>query len=209
MAEESSFQGHTDDHILQIANQLRVAYALKRTLRYSTNRDFSVHSESVAEHVFALFFLTQYFLPLEDPERNLSVEKIYRIILFHDIGEITHGDVPYHIKTEGHEKQEREAAIEIFQSLPAVIRSKARNAWKEYEEHRSPEARFVHALDKIEPLFELMDPVNEQSMKRLKFTYQDHIVKKMRATENFPVMKKFVEVMSADMLRRDVFWTKE
>jgi len=50
------------------------------TKRYATKRDFDTHSESVAEHVFALFFLAQYFLPLEDTRHVLNVEKLYKIL---------------------------------------------------------------------------------------------------------------------------------
>lgn len=168
-----------------------------------------MHSESVAEHVFALFFLAQYFLPLEDTRRVLNVEKLYKILLFHDFGEITNGDIPYHLKTEEDERREQKAAKAIFASLPAPMRRDAYESWKEYEQKKSPEARFANALDKTEPLFELLEPINEHSIKRLKFTYLDHISKKIPATEDFPIMRKFVDVASRDMLKRDIFWTPD
>ena len=196
----------SDGEIMDIIRQLQVAYKLKRTLRYATKRDFDVHSESVAEHVFALFFLAQYFLPFEDTQHVLNVEKLYKILLFHDFGEIEHGDIPYHLKTEEDERREREAAEGVFASLPLSMQKDAYESWKEYEQKKSPEARFANALDKTEPLFELLEPVNERSMKRLKFTYRDHISKKIPATEDFPVMRKFVDVASRDMLKRGIFW---
>jgi len=199
----------SDEQIMEIVRQLQVAYKLKRTLRYGTQRNFEVHSESVAEHVFSLFFLSQYFLPLEDPRHALDVEKLYRIFLFHDFGEITHGDVPYHIKTKKHEEREREAAKVLFKSLPSSLQEVSYENWQDYEEQRSPEAHFASALDKIEPMFELFDPINELSMKRLKFSYQAHIGKKIQYTEEFPIMRKFVEVMTRDMLERGVFWVDE
>lgn len=200
---------HSDEQIMDIVRQLRVAYQLKRTLRYSTTRDFNEHSESVAEHVFALFFLAQYFLPLEDPEKKLDVEKLYRIILFHDFGEITHGDVPYHWKTIEHQAQEEEDAKAVFASLPSQLATIAEESWRTYEDRSSPEAQFAYALDKIEPIFELFDPVNEKTLKRVKFTYKDHIERKHKATENYPVLRKFIDVTSKDMLTRKVFWEEE
>ncbi|MDO8593788.1 MAG: HD domain-containing protein [bacterium] len=196
----------SDEKILEIVQQLQVAYKLKRTLRYSTKRDMNEHSESVAEHVFALWFLAQYFLPLEDPKRQLNVEKLFQILLFHDFAEVVHGDIPYHQKTEVDEKHERAAAKIVFESLPAPLGETAYKRWKEFEQKQSPESRFAQALDKIEPIFEMLDPVNSQSMKRLKFSYKDHIGKKTRATEGFPVMRKFLEVVTKEMLRRDIFW---
>jgi 5'-deoxynucleotidase YfbR-like HD superfamily hydrolase len=96
-----------------------------------------VHSESVAEHVFGLFFLAQYFLPLEDPDGNLDREKLYRIFIYHDFGEIIHGDVPYHLKTEEHERQEREDAEKVFATLPATIQTIAKESWQDYEDKQS------------------------------------------------------------------------
>jgi putative hydrolase of HD superfamily len=156
--------------------------------------------------VFALIFLSQYFLPIEDSRGLLSREKVYAMILFHDFAEITHGDVPYHQKTKETETRERAAAEGVFSSLPESMQKSSYDIWFEYEEKKSPEAQFVNALDKIEPLFELLDPINEKSFKRLKFTHQDNITRKLIATEKFPIMRRFVEVIDADMLKRKIFW---
>lgn len=196
----------SDEEILAEIRSLKVGYQLKRTMRYSTERDHTVHNESVAEHKFALLYLMHYFLPFEDPERLLNVGTVCSLITFHDFGEILNGDKPYHLKTAVHEQQEREDAKLVFSKLPESIRDIAYKSWHEYEQRSTLEARFVYALDKVEPMFELMDPVNELSLKRTRFTYQHHIVKKRQATEGFPVMRRFVEVGSADMLKRGVFW---
>ena len=196
----------SDERVLKEGRALRVAYQLKRTLRYNTQRDFTVHSESVAEHKFALFFLSEYFLPLEDQTNSLNYRTVHRLILYHDFPEIPHGDVPYLLKTAAHEQREREAAAGVFASLPASMRQSAQESWEAYEHRESPEARFVYALDKIEPVFELFDPVNEQTPIRLHQTYESHMGKKLSATQNYPYMRKFVEVLSEDMLRRGVFW---
>lgn len=196
----------TDQFVMEEAQKLRGPYALKRTMRYASTRDHTVHSESVAEHVFGLLYLAQCFLPLEDPDRLMDWVKVSSIILYHDFGEMVHGDVPYHRKTMEHEERERTAAVEVFGGLPELIGTVGYAYWRDYEGRMSPEARFVYALDKVEPIFELWDPVNELSMKRLCFSYEQHIGKKFRATEHFPVMRRFVEAMTADMILRRVFW---
>ena len=53
----------SDEKILEITEQLRVAYRLKKTLRYASKRDFSVHSESVAEHLYGFVFSLAIFPP--------------------------------------------------------------------------------------------------------------------------------------------------
>jgi 5'-deoxynucleotidase YfbR-like HD superfamily hydrolase len=198
-----------DAGILEIARQLRVAYQIKRTLRFYTTRDQTVHNESVGEHVFALHFLLEYFVRVEKLPRMLDMERVRRMITFHDFGEIPRGDKPYHFKTKEDEDQEREDAKTVFAMLPPEIRSIALESWEAYETRRGLEGRFVNALDKIEPMFELFDPVNEHSFKRLRQTYEQHVGKKLKATEEFPVMRRFVEVVSSDMLARGVFWVKE
>src|ERR1700761_6535087 len=147
MEPEASTVSQSDEEIMKIVRKLRVGYKLKRTLRYGTTRDFNVHLESVAEHIFSLFFLMEYFLPLEDPAHTLNVERIYRMLLFHDFGEIIHGDIPYHQKTPAHEVREREDARVVFASLPPLMGQAAYVSWQEYELRISPEARFANALD--------------------------------------------------------------
>ena len=196
----------TDKEILAEAMRLREGYKMKRVLRYNTTRDLSVHNESDAEHVFALIFLAQYFLRAEPGALSLNAERVYTILLFHDFGEITYGDIVTYEKTKAHEEREKGAAKEIFASLPETLQDMGLSAWEEYEGRSSPEARMAYALDKIEPLFELLDAVNEQSMKRLKITYEMHIEHKMKAVEGYPLLTRFTEVISNDMRSRDIFW---
>jgi putative hydrolase of HD superfamily len=205
MQTETPITQWSDEQILETARQLRVAYQLKHTLRYHTQRDLSIHSESVAEHIFALLFLAQYFLPIEDKANTLNRERLYQILLFHDFPEIPHGDIPYIFKTKADEERERKAAEGVFASLPLSLQKLSLNSWQEYEDRQTPEAHFAYALDKTEPVFELWDPVNEHTPERLKQTWESHIEKKRRATEHFPIMRRFVEVVSEDMLKRGVF----
>jgi len=196
----------SDAEILAIAHQLRVAYGMKRTLRYNSTRDFTVHSESVAEHVFALIFLATYFLPLEEVGHTLNKAKLYEILLYHDFGEIIHGDVLTYHKTDTDREREAADAKKVFASLPTSLQKIGHERWHEYEAQSSPEAQFAYALDKVEPVFELLDPVNERSVKRFKITYLRHLGHKLKAAENYPVMKRFTNVISNDMKERGVFW---
>lgn len=198
-----------DEKIMDIVRQLRVGYGLKRTLRYNSRRDMSAHNESVAEHVFALHYLLEYFALVEVFPRPLDLLKVHRILTFHDFGEIPNGDKPYHLKTSEDEAQEQEDARKIFASLPPEISPIALASWEAYERRECLEGQFAYALDKVEPVFELYDPVNEKTFKRIRHSYQDHIGRKLRATEQFPVMRRFVEVTAAEKLKRDVFWRAE
>ena len=196
----------SDEVILAIAHKLRVPYKLKKIDRYDSPRDPSLHQESVAEHKWALNYLSTYFAPLEFPDGDLDVLFVKDIIQFHDYGEIIVGDKPYHQKSQADSDAERVLGEQVFVAWLEEISGYARYCWVEYQEQATKEGRFTHALDKIEPLFELLDPVNETSMKRLEFTFEHHIGIKREVTKNFPVLRRFVDVVSADMLRRSVFW---
>lgn len=198
----------TDDEVLRAAHQLREGYKMKRVMRYNTARDFEVHNESDAEHIFALIYLAHYFLEVEPLGRSLNREKLFSMLLYHDFGEVKYGDVVTYNKTSGDRELEAEAAKEVFDSLPKEIGPAGYKLWEEYEEQKSPEAQFAYALDKIEPLFELLDPVNERSIKDLRITYETNLSNKLKPTENFPVMRRFVDVISNDMVKRNVFWTE-
>jgi hypothetical protein len=115
----------------------------------------------------------------------------------------------YHLKTKEHKKQERKDAKIVFQSLPISLQKIAKESWQDYTKQKTPEAKFVYALDKIEPLFELFNPINELSLKRLKHSYDVHYQRKFIATENFPVMRRFTDVISKDMLARKIFWEND
>lgn len=199
----------SDEEIMRITHQLCIPYQLKRTIRYSGSRDLTVHGESVGEHIFGLFYLDAFFRSYEDEHGLLDNVKVCNLIRFHEFGEIVTGDHPYHRKTEAHEAEERIAARHIFTKLPSTIAELGLRSWEEFDQRQSREARYVYALDKIEPMFELLDPVSEVSMKRTHFTHRDHIEKKSRATEGFPVMTRFLEAVTNDMLARDVFWPSE
>ncbi len=199
----------TEEEILKEAKRLRVGYRLKRTLRYNTERNHEEHSESVAEHIFALLYLAEYFLRNEEFAEPLDALKVHQLLLFHDFEEIKNGDVVSYYKAPDHAEQSRRAAEEVFSSLPSSLREPGLAAWREYDERRTPEARFCYALDKIEPLFELFDEVNERSMKRLKVTYAMHVSNKFHVVADYPLMKRFTEVLSEDERRRGIFYDNE
>ncbi len=196
----------TDEEILTIAHQLVSAYALKKTIRYGTARDKNLHAESVAEHVFAITFLAHYFLEVEPIGPSLDAQKVKSILLFHDFGEIKHGDIVTYHKTNEDVEREQAAANEVFAALPPPLQKIGYDYWIEYEEQKTPESHFAYAIDKMEPLFELLDPVNEKSLKRLKITYEMNVSNKFKPVAQYPVMKRFVEVISNDLVRRDIFW---
>ena len=75
------------------------------------------------------------------------------MLLIHDIVEIDAGDT-YAYDEEGqktqHERESR-AADRIYSLLPEDQKKKLRDIWEEFEAGETPEAKFAHTMDNIQP----------------------------------------------------------
>lgn len=105
--------------------------------------------ESDAEHSYNLAMMA-WFIVEHFPE--LDKDKVIRLALVHDLVEIYAGDTfAFAEQALLDSKVAREAAAQEelakqWQDFPSL-----HEAITEYEERRSPEARFVYALDKVIP----------------------------------------------------------
>jgi putative hydrolase of HD superfamily len=103
--------------------------------------------ESVAEHSFGNAFLC---LLLVDNLPKLDKEKVLRLALIHDLGEVYAGDLTPQDGVSKVEKYQREkiAVEKIIGSIPSC--GALLDDWHEYENQTSPEARFVKDIDRLE-----------------------------------------------------------
>ncbi len=77
------------------------------------------------------------------------------MLLVHDLVEIDAGDLFLYAAAAQHARQEeaeRAAADRIFALLPGGQAERIRALWDEFEERRTPEARFARALDRLQPM---------------------------------------------------------
>ena len=194
----------SDAEVLEEMQKLRVLYKLKKTLRYATKRP-EEHSESVAEHLFAMQVLVQYFLPLEDKEGKLDRVRINELIIFHELGEVETGDIVFHRKNDDHRKEEALAAQRVAKQLPESLRQTALDRSREFDECATPEATFAAAIDKLEPVFELFEEKELAAFNRLHITRDIAVGNKRAATEQFPHMRKFLDAWEARAVSLDIF----
>jgi putative hydrolase of HD superfamily len=102
--------------------------------------------ESVADHTFRTAFLCMLYADME----ALDPLKLVRMALIHDLPEAVIGDLTPHQRTEETKEKEETAIYQILSLLPKKQRETYLDAWKEYKEGKTIEAKAVWQLDKIE-----------------------------------------------------------
>jgi len=125
---------------------------LKKIARQSRITD-GTRRENSAEHSWhlALMALT---LGGHAPA-GTDLGRVMAMVVVHDLVEIDAGDLFVYADSAAHARQEvaeRAAADRIFALLPEPQAVAARALWDEFEERRTPEARFARALDRLQPM---------------------------------------------------------
>ena len=128
---------------------MNLAEKLKCRLRHSWTSDG--RQESVAEHTFRLCMFAWL---VRDEIEGVDMDRVMQLCLFHDIGEAVTGDIPAFEKTEKDRRRERDVLQEIPSRLPKKQKSELESILNELEENKTPEAKLLHALDKMEALIQ-------------------------------------------------------
>jgi 5'-deoxynucleotidase YfbR-like HD superfamily hydrolase len=92
-ASANGYKKLTDTYIADEIEKLRYTYGLNKVIRYNQKRKEEPQTQSVAEHVTNSIFLAYYFRDFEDPNHELDFDKVIKIIMMHDMGEIETGDI--------------------------------------------------------------------------------------------------------------------
>ncbi|MEC9434146.1 MAG: HD domain-containing protein [Pseudomonadota bacterium] len=107
--------------------------------------------ENSAEHSWHLALYALALAP-EAPE-GVSLDRVIRMLLIHDLVEIDAGDTPFHgEKRPDLDAIEDAAAARIFGLLPEAEGAALLALWREFEAAESPDARFAKALDRVQPV---------------------------------------------------------
>lgn len=110
------------------------------------------HCESVAEHSFGVALLALWLVDQHYPD--LDRDKVLRLALVHDLGEVHAGDITPVDGVPADEKHRRERASvdEVFASLPNGEEYLA--LWMEFEDQETPESQLVKQIDRLEMAFQ-------------------------------------------------------
>jgi putative hydrolase of HD superfamily len=143
------------DFMDPLDSQLRFlleADQLKGVLRQSTLLDVSRHENS-AEHSWHLALMA--LVLAGHAPAGTDISRVVAMVVIHDLVEIDAGDLFLYAGAEAQAKQEvaeHAAADRLFALLPAPQAASFRALWDEFEERRTPEAKFARALDRLQPM---------------------------------------------------------
>ena len=122
----------------------------KSILRQTLLSDGKAH-ENDADHAWHMALMC--ILLSEYANEPIDVLRTISMILIHDIVEIDAGDTYAYdaqvLSTQS--EREQKAADRLYSLLPDDQRDKLRALWEEFEEGKTPEAKFARALDNVQP----------------------------------------------------------
>lgn len=128
---------------------LHTTEKLKNVTRHSYTSDG--RRESVAEHSWRLAVMA-YFVKDEFPE--VDMDKVIRMCLIHDLGEMFTGDIPAFLKTKADETKESDLLRSWVSVLPEPYPTELTTLYREMDAQETAEARIYRALDGLEAVIQ-------------------------------------------------------
>lgn len=150
----------------RLKKQLEFALEIDKEKNIYRQTHLSGHgrNENDAEHAWHMAIMA--YILKEYSNDKVDIAKVMIMCLIHDIVEIDAGDT-YCYDAEGlkTQKAREDAAKErIYSLLPIDQKEELIKLFDEFEKNESPEARFAHAMDNLQPLI-LNDSNNAQDWK--------------------------------------------
>lgn len=108
-------------------------------------------TESVAEHCWRICLMAHF---MKDEFPDVNIDKVVKMCIFHDMGEIFTGDIPAFEKNHAHEDAEANALKAWVKSLPAPYDTELRELYTEMAELETKEAKLYKAIDNLEALIQ-------------------------------------------------------
>ncbi|KAJ9606660.1 hypothetical protein H2200_008668 [Cladophialophora chaetospira] len=120
------------------------------------------HGESIADHMYRMSLITMLAPP--ELSSRLDIPRCTKMALVHDMAEGLVGDLTPVDGVPKQEKNRREAETMdwVAQSLLGKVHGglagrDIRAAWQEYEDSETLESKFVHDVDKIELILQMVE----------------------------------------------------
>jgi putative hydrolases of HD superfamily len=109
-------------------------------------------NENSAEHSWQIALMAASLAQYAEPPVN--VDRVIAMLLVHDIGEIDAGDTMVFVEGGWEQRKAAElaAVTRIFGLLPEAQGAAFLTLWQDFEEAKTPESRFAHAVDRAMPV---------------------------------------------------------
>lgn len=170
---------------------------LKTTKREGWRRFNIMDGESIGDHMYRMALISFHCPPHLDRARCINMA------LIHDMAETLVGDITPVDNIPKVEKNRREADTMDFLCAGLLGRvgggakgREMREIWQEYEDSQTPESHFVHDVDKLELLLQMMEYERREMKDLSEFSY---VATRIQSAE--------VRAWAAEILQeREQFW---
>lgn len=136
--------------------------------------------ENSAEHSWQLAMVAWALAEHAPP--GTEMDRVLRMLLVHDVGEIDAGDVLAFAESPREERHRAELAgvsrvLGLLGAVPAAVEMRA--LWEEFDAGVTPSARFAHAVDRAMPV--LHNLANDGQSWRENGVSYERVVRRVRA----------------------------
>ena len=140
------------DHRLQQQLDFILELDKEKNIFRQTHLSGQGRNENDAEHAWHMAIMV--YLLREYANESIDVLKTLMMCLIHDVVEIDAGDTYAYDEVGLATKQAREDAAKerIYSLLPADQKQELIALFEEFEANQTPEAKFAHAMDNLQPL---------------------------------------------------------
>ncbi|PGH03710.1 hypothetical protein AJ79_07292 [Helicocarpus griseus UAMH5409] len=176
---------------------------LKTTKREGWRRFGINHGESISDHMYRMSIMTMFAPP--SIAAKLNIPRCTKMALIHDMAESIVGDItPADTHIPKIEKARREAEVveyiakSLLGAVPGLAAQDIQDVFREYEDNVTPEAKFVHDIDKMELLLQTVEYERSHAGK-LDLTEFYHVYARIQ----LPEVKEWADTV---MQEREAFW---
>jgi len=179
--------------------KIKKLYALKNIDRANSVKN---RKESSAEHSWSCLILADYFL--SKIKQKLDRVKVYELLMYHDTVEIEAEDSPLNPEKERTGQHEKEAVAmeKLSREIPdPKFGKKIKEFFHEFEENKTPEAKFANAIDKLDAIIQEIDYKKDWKGWSETFLRKE----KEKYFEEFPEIKEAFDQIMAEMTKQGYF----
>lgn len=107
--------------------------------------------ENSAEHSWHVSVLA--LLLKDHSNEEINIDRVIRMLLIHDLGEIDAGDkIIYSSETPEQKTNEEDGVKRLFHILPEGQADEYIELWREFEAGETPDSKYAKSIDRIPPI---------------------------------------------------------